>query len=179
VQRNHYSVPVECVSRVVSVRLYPEEIVVVHDDRVVVRHARCFDRYQTFYNWQHYIPVIQRKPGALRNGAPFAEMPKPLILLQRHLLKHDGGDRVMAQVLAAVPEHGLDAVQVAVELALESGRPSGEHVLNVLARLKSPVSLPETEAGNWVLQEAPEANVERYDLWGDATQAAQEVIHVD
>jgi hypothetical protein len=36
----------------------------------------------------------------------------------------------MAQVLAAVPVHGLDAVLVAAELALEAGKPSGEHVLN-------------------------------------------------
>ena len=31
---------------------------------------------------------------------------------------------------------GWEAVLVAVELALEAGKPSGEHVLNVLARLK-------------------------------------------
>ncbi len=30
-------------------------------------------------------------------------MPAPLLQLQRHLLRHEGGDRVMAQVLAAVP----------------------------------------------------------------------------
>jgi hypothetical protein len=47
----------------------------------------------------------------------------------------------MAQVLAIVPEAGLDAVLVAVELALESAPPSGrvsvEHVRNVLARLNA------------------------------------------
>ena len=77
-----------------------------------------------------------RKPGALRNGAPFTDMPAPLLQLQRSLLKHEGGDRVMAQVLAAVPVHRLESVLVAVELALESGMTGGEHVLNVLARLK-------------------------------------------
>ena len=40
-------------------------------------------------------------------------------------------------MLAAVPQHGVEAVLVAVELVLESGRPSAEHVLNVLARLKA------------------------------------------
>jgi DNA replication protein DnaC len=51
------------------------------------------------------------------------------------LLKHAGGDRVMAQVLTAIPLHGLEAVLVAVELALQSGRVSAEHVLNLLSRL--------------------------------------------
>ena len=65
---------------------------------------------------QHYIPLIARKPGALRNGAPFADMPAALLQLKRGLLRHNGGDRVMAQVLAAVPAVGLDAVLVVVEV---------------------------------------------------------------
>jgi hypothetical protein len=65
----------------------------------------------------------------------------------------------MAQVLAEVPKQGLDAVLVAVELALESAPPSGrvstEHVINVLAackrspcprRLRPPASEPDTLA---------------------------------
>ena len=46
---------------------------------------------------------------------------------------------MMAQVLSAIPLHGLDAVLMAAECALESGRPSDEHVLNVLGRLKGPL----------------------------------------
>ena len=87
--------------------------------------------------------------------------------LQRHLLRHAGGDRVMAQVLAAVPVHGLDAVIVAAELALEAGRPSAEHVLNVLARLKDGADAlrslrAETTPGP-ALREPPRADVQRYD----------------
>lgn len=71
----------------------------------------------------------------------------------------------MAQVLAAVPVHGLEAVLVAAEIALESGRPSGEHVRNVLARLKSPSSpLPaEVSATALALSEEPAADVDRYE----------------
>lgn len=180
VQRNRYSVPVECAHRVVSVRVYPEELVVVHDDQVVMRHVRSFDRHQVFYDWQHYIPLIQRKPGALRNGAPFHDMPLPLIQLQKHLLKREGGDRVMAQVLAAVPAHGLEAVLVSVELALESGKPSAEHVLNVLARLKMSLTPEPLVLGHWVLEEESLANVERYDHWrSDVSSSTQEVSYVD
>lgn len=76
-----------------------------------------FDRDQVSYDWQHYIPLLERKPGALRNGAPFAEMPSPLLSLQRALRKRPGGDRV----LACVPVHGLDVVIAAVNRCLESG----------------------------------------------------------
>jgi hypothetical protein len=130
----------------------------------VARHTRSFEREQTFYDWQHYIALVETKPGALRNGAPFKTMPEVLQTLQRHLLRHPGGDRVMTQVLAAVPVHGLEAVLVAAEMALEAGRPSAEHVLNVLARLKDGVAaLEPIEAGVPALRQEPRADVQRYD----------------
>lgn len=88
------------------------------EGKEVARHVRSFERDQTCYDFTHYIGLIDRKPGALRNGAPFAQMPEPLLTLQRHLLKQTGGDRVMADVLGAIVPHGLEAVVVAVELAL-------------------------------------------------------------
>ncbi|ONW14253.1 transposase, partial [Burkholderia cenocepacia] len=87
----------------------------------------------------------------------------PLQLLQRHLLKHPGGDRVMTQVLAAVREHGLDAVLLAVQAALDSGRPSAEHVLNVLSRLKAPVTNGRLATTKLQLKEEPAADVGRYE----------------
>ena len=104
---------------------------------VVASHVRSFERNQTRYDWQHYIPLIERKPGALRNGAPFADMPESLLRLRGLLLKREGGDRIMAKVLTAVPRAGLESVLVAVELVLESGNPSAEHVENVVNRLKT------------------------------------------
>ena len=175
VARNRYSVPCELAGQAVSTRLYPGKIVIVVDDAVVARHERLSDRGQTQYNWEHYIPLIQRKPGALRNGAPFADMPEALQQLRRALLRDPGGDRVMAQVLALVPTAGLDAVLVAVELALEStrqGRVSVEHVLNVLARLNA-APVPESAATVLQVSTPPLDSTEHYDrLRGDLAREA-------
>jgi len=176
-QRCRYSVPAELAHQVISLRVYPWELVLVAEGEEVARHRRCFERHQTLYDWQHYVGVLQRKPGALRNGAPFTEMPERLKILQRHLLRHEGGDRVMAQVLAAVVSEGLEPVLVAVELALESGNISGDHVLNVLARLQSP-QLPHAPVETSItLAEEPRANVHRYDHLRTAT--TEEVHHVE
>ncbi|MBM3747033.1 MAG: IS21 family transposase [Acidobacteria bacterium] len=162
VARNRYSVPCELAGHMVSVRLYPERVEVVAHDAVAARHVRLFDRGQTRYDWQHYIPLIGRKPGALRNGAPFADLPAPLARLQRLLLAREGGDRLMAQVLAAVPRAGLEAVLVAVDLVLESGAVSIEHIENVLARLKpTPGPLPVETVLQ--IEEAPVVDTARYD----------------
>jgi len=172
VQRNRYSVPCELAGQRVSTRLYPTRISVVAGDAVVANHERVPDRGHTSYDWQHYIDLVQRKPGALRNGAPFADMPEPLKKLKLGLMRHDGGDKVMAQVLAAVPSAGLEAVLVAVELVVESGALSTEHVLNVLARLNAK-PIPEAVETTLQLQEAPVANTGRY----DSLRALTEVSH--
>ena len=179
VARNRYSVPCELVGQMVSTRLYPSRVAVVANDSVVASHERLSDEGQTRYDWQHYIPLVQRKPGALRNGAPFADMPEPLQRLRRALLREAGGDRVMARVLAIVSSAGLEAVLVAVELALETGPPSGrvsvEHVVNVLARLNAKPA-PENVATTLQVSQPPLANTVRYDSLR-AQDDAQEIDH--
>jgi hypothetical protein len=174
VARNRYSVPCELAGQRVSTRLYPDRVEIASDEMIVARHDRLPNRGHICYDWQHYIALIQRKPGALRNGAPFADMPIPLQRLRQGLMRVEGGDKTMAQVLNCVSSHGLEAVLVAVELVIESGALSTEHVLNVLARLNETES-PQNVQSTLELKEAPLANTERYDsLRGGAME---EVIH--
>ncbi len=162
VARNRYSVPCEFVGQRVSTRLYPSRVEVAIDGAIVASHERLSDEGHVNYDWHHYIELVQRKPGALRNGAPFADIPVPLQRLRQGLLRREGGDRVMAQVLSCVPKAGLEAVLVAVELVVESGALSAEHVLNVLARLSAKPS-PDCVETPLELSEAPLANTSRYD----------------
>ena len=180
VARNRYSVPCEWAGHLVSTRLYPNRVDVAAVDTLVASHCRLAGSGQTTYDWQHYIDLVQRKPGALRNGAPFLDLPPPLLRLRQSLLRHTGGDRVMAQVLAAVPQAGLEAVLVAVEVVLESAAPSGsisaEHVRNVLARLTTP-AVPEQAHTTLQLSEPPRADTARYDRLRPTHQDGQEVSH--
>ncbi len=162
IERNRYSVPCAFANRKVSVRLYPEHVDIHDEEGSIAAHPRSFERGEVRYDWRHYIDLIDRKPGALRNGAPFEGLPEPLQRLRRALLRRPGGDRMMADVLACVPVHGLEAVEVACELILESGNTSAEHVLNVLSRLKA-TPRPVTLETRLELAERPRADAERYD----------------
>ncbi len=170
VARNRYSVPCELAGQMVSTHLYPTRVTVVAGDSVVAEHERLTDKSKTRYDWQHYIPLVQRKPGALRNGAPFTDLPGSLQRLRRALLRESGGDRLMARVLALVPTAGLEAVLVAVDLALEGAPPSGrvsvEHVINVLARLNS-APRPANVATPLQVLTPPIADTARYDRLRD------------
>ena len=76
---------------------------------------------------------MQRKPGALRNGAPFVELPHAFRELQDHMLRKPGGDREMVDIPALVLQHDEQAVLTAVELALAEGVPTKTHVLNMVS----------------------------------------------
>jgi hypothetical protein len=98
-------VPASFANRPVSLRIYPERLVVVAEGQVLCEHGRIIDRShqkpgRTIYDWRHYLAVVQRKPGALRNGAPFLEMPEAFRHLQAGLLKRPGGDKEMVEILS-------------------------------------------------------------------------------
>jgi hypothetical protein len=172
-QRNRYSVSCHLANRKVALHLYPGRIEVASDPAIVARHRRFINTEQVSYDWQHYIPLAEKKPGALRNGAPFAELPLLFAKLQVALRQRERqqGDRIMAKVLAAVPTHGLDAVLAAVEQMLPSGVANAEHVLNVLARLNQ-AQPPERVETRLKLAEEPLADTFRYD-----SLHGQEVSH--
>ena len=181
-ERNRYSVPASFANRPVSVRVYPERIVVAAEGQIVCEHRRIFARSHerksttTVYDWRHYLAVIQRKPGALRNGAPFVELPAAFRALQQHLLKTPGGDREMVEILALVLQHDEQAVLAAVELALEAGAPTKTHILNLLHRLVDgkPADTPPVKPPNALtLITEPRADVQRY----DALRKTREVRH--
>ena len=169
-ETNRYSVPASFANRPVSLRIYPDRLVVVAEGQVVCEHARVLERShdipgRTVYDWRHYLAVIQRKPGALRNGAPFAEMPEAFRKLQAELLRRPGGDREMVDVLALVLQHDEQAVLCAVELALEAGVATKTHVLNLLHRLtdgKGTIAVIDAPQA-FVLTQEPRADMERYD----------------
>mgnify|MGYP001765098830 CR=1 FL=1 len=178
-ERNRYSVPASFANRPVSLRVYPDRFLVVAEGQVVCEHQRIIDRSHqlgiTIYDWRHYLAVVQRKPGALRNGAPFLEMPDAFRRLQAHLLRNPGGDREMVEILALVLHHDEQAVLVAVELALEAGVPTKTHILNLLHRLLdgAPVTTPPVTAPQALrLASEPLANVERYDALRGETRHA-------
>src|SRR6516165_3490324 len=74
---NKYSVTASALGRPVEVQAYADRIMIRQDGRVVGEHARSFGRGETIYDPWHYVPVLTRKPGALRNGAPFKDWVLP------------------------------------------------------------------------------------------------------
>jgi transposase len=133
---NKYSVSSKAVGRPVDVHAYADRVVLKQDGIIVGEHGRRFGRNQIAYDPWHYVLVLSRKPGALRNGAPFKDWPLPASLerVRAKLTGSDDGDRQMVKVLTAVLTDGLQAVEAACTEAIKAGIASADVILNVLAR---------------------------------------------
>ncbi len=163
---NKYSVSASAVGRPVDVHAYADRIVIRQDGRIVGEHPRSFGRGETIYNPWHYVPVLARKPGALRNGAPFKDwvLPAAMERVRRKLANVDDGDRQMVDILAAVLTDGLPAVEAACAEALADAVYSADVILNVLARRRDPVAPITILAPSALrLQYEPTADCARYD----------------
>ena len=164
--KNRYSVDARAVGRPVEIRAYADRLECWQDGQVVARHDRVFGRNNAVYDPLHYIPVLARKPGALRNGAPFKgwELPPALRRVQRKLERQHGGDRQVVEILGAVLSDGIDAVEAACAEALAQNVHSAGVVLNILARHREPPP-PLTIATPDALKlgREPAANCDRYD----------------
>jgi transposase len=166
VDRNRYSVPAEWAGKVVSVRISATHIRVAAEGQSVAQHERVFGRDQLACQPWHYVPILETKPGALRHGQPFVEwqLPPSIEAVRTFVLKQPKGDRAFADLLLAARESGLDALDVACQLALEHGVPQASVVLNELRRLTEPSHPPLLELPmTLILHHEPAANCVRYD----------------
>jgi hypothetical protein len=137
---NKYSVAARALGRPVEVHAYADRIVIRQGDDIVAEHDRRFGREQTVYDPWHYVPVLAKKPGALRNGAPFKQLALPPALErlaqqaegQRRWRSADGQDP------DGVPGRRADsAVEAACRRSVGPGRHRADVVLNILARSRS------------------------------------------
>jgi hypothetical protein len=103
----------------------------------VAEHVRSFEKGRYVLDPLHYLPLLERKPGALRNGRPFLEWELPVSVRKvwEALRRYPDWDRQMSAILSTVPRYGMEAVGIACEMALEEKAVSQSVILNYLTRL--------------------------------------------
>ena len=173
--RNHYSVPVSEVGRTVTVRAYADKIKIISQGKAIAFYDRQFGRGKTMFDPWHYLPVLQRKPGALRNGAPFQhwDLPPELTRMREALSRFSDWDRQFVAILCAVPQYGLLAVADACGRALAANTVSKDVVLSLLSQEgKRPEEAVVVLPQKLMLNQEPVADCSRYD------KLLQETRHV-
>jgi len=179
--RNRYSVMAKASGRPVSVRAYAGRVEIRLDGEIVAKHCRIFNRDKVAYDPWHYLPVLARKPGALRNGAPFKDwrLPPALARVRRRLGVGDDADRQFVRILTAVIDDGLEAVEAACQTALDEGPCGHDVVLNILARQRDGVepAILDVRSG-LILHMEPISDCARYDaLRPTSPDSKTEAVH--
>src|SRR6056297_553593 len=172
---NRYSVPCEHAGRHVSLRAYADRIVVVADNEIIAEHKRNFTRNISYFEPWHYVPLLDRKPGALRDGAPFLDwkLPKAMEQIKDHYMRGCGGDREFVDLLLLALEHGLDVVETACDMALEQRTLRLPAIINLVNQVLEPtIPLLEDTHTYPQLTLRPEADCKRYEALCDAGKAA-------
>jgi len=112
------------------VRLYPSYVEARDEGRCIARHERCYERQQQVLDLEHYLDVLERKPGALIGSKPLAQWrerglwPESYERLLEELIRRHGkqsGARQMIEVLSLIKQHGHERVRAAVEEAISLG----------------------------------------------------------
>jgi len=163
--RNNYSVHCSCSGQIVQCKSYADRLVFIHNGKEVGRHERRFGRGHTYYNWQHYLPILSRKPGALRNGAPFEDMvlPGELNEVCQHLAGQVNGARDFAHILSYIPIKSMESVVSACAEAINTQAISKDVILNILLRSSDMVdSMRQPSRVYLPLKHIPQANCQAY-----------------
>lgn len=175
---NRYSVDCRQAGKTVQIRVYATRIVVVRDGQVVADHVREFGRGKTVFNPWHYLPALETKPGALRNGTPFKnwELPEGISGIWDQLRRrYPDWDRQFVDILTVVPHFGIQVVEAACQKALKAKTVSKEAVLNLLYRGEDTEPTGDIDPGvHFQLKSQPVADCSRYDrLIREVPHAAQ------
>ena len=122
---NDYSVPVAYGHRDVWIRGYVDRVVIGCGGDIIARHPRCYGREDMVFDPIHYLPLLEKKLGALDQAAPLADWELPTEfqtlrrLMEARLLK--AGRREYVQVLRLLETFDLAVLHVAVKTALQMG----------------------------------------------------------
>jgi len=145
---NMYSVECAYVGLSVQIKSHAWHIIILHEGKIIGQHVRCFLRYQKIYNPWHYVSALERKPGALRNGAPFKDLmnllPSVFNTIRHGLKNYKDSDKQFVAILVLVNKHGLEKVTNACNQAIVAGGNSSKLVEQYLQPVAQ-ISNQETE----------------------------------
>jgi len=135
---NDYSVPVTYAHHEILVKGYVDRVVLCHKERVVAQHRRSWGKEGIFFDYRHYLPLLERKPGSLDHARPLLNLnlPECLEVLRRRLQgeekKEGEGLREFIRVLRLLEDYSMARLLEAVEKALRIHAHSRDAVLQFL-----------------------------------------------
>jgi hypothetical protein len=122
---NDYSVPVDYAHHEILIKGYVDRVVLCHMEKVVAEHKRSWEKEGVFFDYLHYLPLLERKPGSLDYARPLMDLnlPECFEVLRRRLVveeeKKGDGIREFIRVLRLLEDYPMAKLKKAVEKGLK------------------------------------------------------------
>ena len=135
---NDYSVPVSYAHHEILIKGYVDRVVLYYGPSIVAEHKRSWGKEGVFFDYLHYLPLLEQKPGSLDYARPMADITFPDCFgtLRRMLVieqsKEGEGIREFIRVLRLLEDYPLDKVRQAMEKALYVGAHSRDAIMQFL-----------------------------------------------
>jgi transposase len=142
---NRYSVPAEYASRALIAKLSPEWICIYHDNRLIARHVRCYDRHRDIEDPDHPKQLLlwRKKAREQKIVMRFMSLSPKAAGYYRKLEQRRMNPYHHVQKIVALSEiHGTEAVARALEDAFVFEAFSCEYIANLLEQRSRPVVSP-------------------------------------
>ena len=121
---NDYSVPVAYAHHEILIKGYVDRVVLCHKEKRVAEHRRSWKKEGVFFDYLHYLPLLETKPGSLDYARPLADLNLPdcFDILRRRLVgeeeKEGEGIREFIRVLRLLEDYPMSKLREAVKKAL-------------------------------------------------------------
>ena len=132
---NRYSVPAEYAGQKLTLKSYPDELLVYHGDRRIAQHARCYDRHQDFEQPDHVRELLRyrRKAREQKLLAQFLALsPQAERYYQALAQKRLNVTHHVQKIVALSEIYGRESVARAIDDALEFHAYSCDYIANLL-----------------------------------------------
>jgi len=177
--RNDYSVPVAYAHHEILVKGYVDRVLLVHKQCIVAEHRRSWGKEGVFFNYLHYLPLLERKPGAIDHARPMADLNLPdcFNVLRRRLeneqQKQGEGTREFIRVLRLLEDYPMGRLEEVVEKALAMR----VHSRDAIAQFLSPRPLQQSTFLLDGQKHLRRVQVDRPDLIAYRTLLSREASH--
>jgi hypothetical protein len=129
VRNNWYSVGLRAGLKV-KVNIFPAYLEIWYEGKLIARHQRCYETGRQILELEHYLDVLEYKPGAFANSKPLEQWrvtgrwTSSFEQLWQNLQKRLGkqaGTRAMIELLLIGREKGYDRLKAAIDETIVLG----------------------------------------------------------
>ena len=132
---NRYSVPAEYAGALLDLKAYPDRLCIYHDNKLVARHPRSYDRHKDFEDPDHPKELIAQRKRA-KNQKIFARFlmlsPKSESYYNQVQKRRMNPLHHITKIVGLSEIYGADPVASAIEDAFAFHAFSSEYIANIL-----------------------------------------------